>query len=136
MPEVLGLGGVRGVMFDCYKTLIDIKTDENSVETYRPVSRWLKYHGVAISSEDLMREYKRKCREEIDRCNERHPELKVEEIFSRVIRERGSWPVDDKNVGIEAARLFRSASLRRLKAFPQSLKLLEKAQGLPSGHRL
>ena len=72
-----GLNGVKGVMFDCYKTLVDIKTDESSVNTYQPVSRWLAYHGVNISSEDLMREYKWRCKEEIERCRERHAELKV-----------------------------------------------------------
>jgi len=33
------LEGVRGVLFDCYKTLIDIKTDEKSLRTYEPLSR-------------------------------------------------------------------------------------------------
>lgn len=27
------LDGIRGVLFDCYKTLIDIRTDESSTET-------------------------------------------------------------------------------------------------------
>ena len=62
MFEIQGLSGVKGVIFDCYKTLIDIKTDEKSISTYQPVSRWLMYYGVNISAEDLMREYKWRCR--------------------------------------------------------------------------
>jgi putative hydrolase of the HAD superfamily len=127
------LNGVKGVMFDCYKTLIDIKTEENSPNTYHPVSNWLKYHGVNISAENLMREYKWRCKEEIQLCREWHSELKVEEIFSKIVRHHASWPVNDVTVGIEAARLFRSASVRRLQAFPQSRMLLEKLKGYPLG---
>jgi putative hydrolase of the HAD superfamily len=128
-----GLYGVKGIIFDCYKTLIDIETNESSIKTYRPVSRWLMYHGVNISSEDLMREYNWRCKEEIERCHEWHSELKVEEIFSTIIRHHASWPVNDVTVGIEAARLFRSASLRYLQAFPQTMRLLERLRDYPLG---
>jgi putative hydrolase of the HAD superfamily len=133
MFDIQGLNGVKGVIFDCYKTLIDIKTDENRISTYQPVSRWLMYYGVNISAEDLMREYKLRCKEEMERCREWHSELKVEEVFSKIIRQHASWPVNDVTIGIEAARLFRSASVKRLKAFPQSFKLLEKLKGYPLG---
>jgi putative hydrolase of the HAD superfamily len=127
------MNGVKGVMFDCYKTLIDIKTDENSISTYQPVSRWLMYYGVNISAEDLMREYKWRCKEEIERCREMNSELKVEEVFSKIIRQHASWPVNDVTVGIEAARLFRSSSVRRLTVFPQSYRLLQKLKSYPLG---
>jgi putative hydrolase of the HAD superfamily len=124
---------VKGIMLDCYKTLIDIKTDESSISTYQPVSKWLMYYGVNISAEELMREYKGRCKEEIERCREMHSELKVEEVFSKIIRQHSSWPVNDVTVGIEAARLFRSSSVRRLKAFPQSYRLLQKLKSYPLG---
>lgn len=71
--------------------------------------------------------------EDIDRCRELHSELKVEEVFCKIICQYASWPVNDVTTGIEAARLFRSASIRRLKAFPRSLRLLEKLKGYPLG---
>jgi len=49
-----GLDGIRGVLFDCYKTLIDIRTDESSIKTYEPISRWLMYHGVKIAPDELI----------------------------------------------------------------------------------
>jgi putative hydrolase of the HAD superfamily len=128
-----GLSGVKGVMFDCYKTLVDIKTEESSIRTYEPVSGWLTYHGVNISAGDLMKEYKWRCKEELERRCEWHSELKVEEVFARIIRHNASWPVNDITVGIEAARLFRSASVRRLGAFPQSVRMLERLKGYPLG---
>jgi putative hydrolase of the HAD superfamily len=131
--DIMGLEGIKGVMFDCYKTLIDIKTDESSPKTYEPVSRWLAYHGVKLSPDQLMREYKWKCKEEIERCREMHSELRVEGVFSRIIRQHASWPVNDLTLGIEAARLFRSASVKRLQPFPQSVRMLEKLKGYPLG---
>jgi len=128
-----GFYGVKGVMFDCYNTLIDIKTDEKDLKTYEPVSKWLKYHGVNISPQDLLNEYRWRCKEELERRGEWHCELKVEEIFSKICRQRASWPIDDMTVGIEAARLFRAASIRRLRPFPQSVHLLQKLRGYPLG---
>jgi putative hydrolase of the HAD superfamily len=133
MFDIQGMNGVKGVIFDCYKTLVDIKTDENSLSTYQPVSKWLMYYGVNISAENLMHEYKWRCKEEIKNCRELHSELKVEEVFSKIIRHHASWPVNDTTIGIEAARLFRSASVRRLKSFPQSSRLLEKLKDYPLG---
>jgi len=133
MFEILGLNGVKGVIFDCYKTLIDIKTDEKDLKTYEPVSKWLMYHGVNISPQDLMNEYRWRCKEELERRGEWHSELKVEDVFSKIIRQHASWPVNDVNIGIEASRLFRSASVKRLKAFPQTYRLLEKLKGYPLG---
>ena len=128
-----GLYGIKGVMFDCYKTLIDIKTDEKDQKTYEPVSRWLIYHGVNISPQDLMNEYRGRCKEELERRGERNGELKVEDVFSKICRPHTSGPINDITVGIEAARLFRAASVRRLRPFPQSVRLLEKLRGYPLG---
>ena len=128
-----GLYGVKGVMFDCYKTLIDIKTDERDLKTYEHVSRWLMYHGVNISPQDLMNEYRWRCKKELERRCERHGELKVEDVFSKICRRHTSRPINDITVGIEAARLFRAASVRRLRSFPQSVRLLEKLKGYPLG---
>ena len=128
-----GLYGVKGVIFDCYKTLIDIRTDEGDLRTYEPISKWLMYHGINISPQDLMNEYKWRCHEYLNNSGEWHRELKVEEIFRAICRHHASWPINDATVGIDAARLFRAASVRRLKPFPQSIRLLEKLKGYPLG---
>jgi putative hydrolase of the HAD superfamily len=120
-------------MFDCYKTLVDIRTNENSVRTYEPLSRWLSYHGVKLSPDALMNEYKWRCKEEIERSWEMHREIKVEDIFSNICRNHASWPINEITIGIEAARIFRSSSIRRLQAFPQSIRLLDTLRNYPLG---
>ena len=51
-------GKIKGLIFDCYKTLIDIKTDEGSRETNERVSKWLLYQGVRIEPDRLREEYR------------------------------------------------------------------------------
>jgi len=57
--EEKGIMGIKGVIFDLYNTLIDIRTDEESISTYEQISKWLIYQGVKISADDLKNEYKR-----------------------------------------------------------------------------
>jgi putative hydrolase of the HAD superfamily len=125
--------GIKGVMFDCYKTLIDIKTDEKSISTYEPISRWLMYHGVNIGPQDLLNEYRWRCKERMERSRTMHSEIKVEEIFAEICRHHASWGINELTVGIEAARIFRSSSLKRLQAYPQSIRMLEMLRGYPKG---
>ena len=131
MFEAREFDGVKGVLFDCYKTLIDIKTDENSIDTYRPVSSWLVYQGVKISPEELMREYASTCSSEMEMSSEPLLEIRVEEIFSQICRRHAIWEIDDVRVGIEAARAFRAASMRYFNAYPQSLKILNRLKDYP-----
>ncbi|WP_292490366.1 HAD family hydrolase [Methanoculleus sp. 10] len=116
---------VAGVLFDCYGTLIDILTDERDIETYRYLSRWLLYQGVKISPESLRECYPRRVQEAADRVGGRHPEVRVEEVFAGICAEHSAWDVDAERLGIETARTFRAASLRRLGVIEKSRRLLD-----------
>jgi putative hydrolase of the HAD superfamily len=131
MPKHKGLEGVKGVIFDCYNTLIDIKTDDVSVDTYKQVSNWLIYQGVKIDPEELMAEYKKKSEEELESRWEKNPEIKVELVFGKICRQHALWDINESIVGVEAARAFRAASLRHFSAFHQSVKLLKELEGYP-----
>jgi len=117
--------GVAGVLFDCYGTLIDILTDEHDIRTYRCLSRWLLYQGVRIAPESLRDCYLRRVREAADRTGERYPEVRVEEVFAGICAEHGMWEADFDRLGVEAARAFRAASLRRLGVIGKSRRLLD-----------
>ncbi|KLK88427.1 HAD family hydrolase [Methanoculleus sediminis] len=116
---------VTGVLFDCYGTLIDILTDERDIETYRCLSRWLIYQGVRIAPEDLQGLYTCRVREAIERTAEPYPEVRVEEVFAGICVEHAVWEIDPKRLGIESARAFRAASLRRLGVIEKSRRLLD-----------
>jgi putative hydrolase of the HAD superfamily len=118
-------------MFDCYKTLIDIRTDEDNLDTYRTISNWLIYQGVKIEPEELRREYKWSCSVEIGNAWEMYPEIKIEHLFSSICKRYAIWPIDEASLGAELARTFRAVTLKKFQAFPQSLKLLEKFKDYP-----
>ncbi|MDD3933197.1 MAG: HAD family hydrolase, partial [Methanoculleus sp.] len=116
---------VEGVLFDCYGTLIDILTDEHDIRTYRCLSRWLLYQGVRITPRNLRAGYLRRVQEAADRTGERYPEVRVERVFAGICAEHSAWEIDAGQLGVEAARAFRAASLRRLGVIRKSQSLLD-----------
>jgi len=129
--EEKGITGIKGLIFDLYNTLIDIKTDEDSSSTYEPISKWLIYQGVRISSDELRSEYKRLVKEDMENRWEKYPEVRVEEVFANICRSHAVWNIDESRIGAEASRAFRAGSLRRLQLFPQTLPLLGELEGVP-----
>lgn len=129
--EEKGIVGIEGLIFDLYNTLIEIRTDEDSIETYEPVSKWLIYQGVRISPDDLKSEYKRLVKEDLESRWEKHPEARVEQVFRKICRNHAIWEIDESRLGAETSRAFRAGSLRKMQAFPQSVRLLKELEGYP-----
>jgi putative hydrolase of the HAD superfamily len=129
--EEKGITGIKGLIFDLYNTLIDIKTDEDSGSTYEPVSKWLIYQGVRISHDELRGEYKRLVKEGMENRWEKYPEVRVEEVFANICKSHAVWKIDEARLGAEASRAFRAGSLRRLQLFPQTLRLLGELENVP-----
>ncbi|WP_370572498.1 HAD family hydrolase [Methanomethylovorans sp.] len=122
---------IKGMIFDCYGTLIDIDTDENDYYTYDTVSKWLKYKGVKIDPDSLKSEYNSKIRDKMEASKEQHPDIRVEEIFADICGENAIWKSDTMYLGIETSKVFRSASLRRLHPFRESIAILNKYDNVP-----
>ena len=122
---------VKGIIFDCYQTLIDIYSEEHSLETYQVVSSWLAYQGVKIKPEKLWDTYMFKVKDRMMHSEEIYPEVRVEEIFAEICRENSFWKIDEKSLGVETSRVFRAASIRKLHPFPQSVKLIEHCINVP-----
>lgn len=125
------ISGIKGIIFDCYGTLIDIDTDEDDYYTYDTVSKWLKYKGVNIDPDLLKFEYHSKIRDKMEASQEKYPEVRVEEIFAEICGEHAIWKSDTTYLGIETSKVFRSASLRRLRPFQESLEILKRYKDLP-----
>ena len=123
--------GIKGLIFDLYNTLIDIRTDEDSINTYEPVSKWLIYQGVKISADDLKAEYHWLVKESMEGRWEKYPEVNVHEVFTNICKSHAVWKIDANVVGAEASCAFRAGSLRHMQAFPQSLRLLREMESYP-----
>ena len=72
-----------------------------------------------------------KVKDRMEHSREIYPEVRVEEIFAEICRENSVWKIDEKKLGIETSRVFRAASIRKLHAFPQSIKLIEHCINVP-----
>lgn len=77
------------VFFDIYKTLFDIKTDENDFRAYEFISNWLQYQGIKISPEKLFDLYRKITKEEYELSPETYPEVEIGQVFRRVIFDEG-----------------------------------------------
>ncbi len=119
------------MIFDLYGTLIDIRTDEDDFYTYDTVSKWLQYKGVKIDPEVLKSEYHSKIADRMAVSKEQYPEIRVEEIFAEICNENAIWKSDTTYLGIETSKVFRSASLRRMRPFEESLKILLRYKDIP-----
>ncbi|WP_321417554.1 HAD family hydrolase [uncultured Methanomethylovorans sp.] len=122
---------IKGMIFDLYGTLIDIRTDEHDFYTYDTVSKWLQYKGVKIDPEVLKSEYYSKIAERMAVSKEQYPEVRVEEIFADICSENAIWKSDTNYLGIETSKVFRSASLRRMRPFEESMKILKRYNAIP-----
>jgi len=87
MIEREGLQGINGILFDCYKTLIDIVTDEDDKKTYESVSNWLIYQGVRITPDQLKSEYKGSCLLGTQAIGQEYPEIRVEKTFEVICKQ-------------------------------------------------
>ncbi|NPV61654.1 MAG: HAD family hydrolase [Methanotrichaceae archaeon] len=129
--EELGYEGIKGVIFDCYNTLINISTDEGDISSYKPVARWLIYQGVRVSPEELMAEYRRGVKEYMESRWEAYPEVRVEAVWGKICERHAVWEIDSEALGKETSRTFRAATLERLQPFPQSERLLQELNDYP-----
>ena len=127
MPE--HLTRPRAVLFDLYGTLIDILTDEHSPELWTAMSRFLRYQGVVVEAEKLRQNYFAAVEEAQAASAEEHPEIDVEAIFGNLCGSQG----DPTTSGRTLTRLFRSLSIVRLDAYPDTLRAL---RALKPGFRL
>jgi len=129
--ELEGFEDVKGILFDCYNTLIEINTDEDDLSTYQSVSKWLMYKGIKIAPDKLLKEFKSATDAEMKLRWEKYPEIHLEQIFGRICKQHELWNINEDAVGIETARAFRAASIRKIDAFHQNESLLRALEDYP-----
>jgi len=116
------MSGIRAVIFDCYSTLVDIKTDESKPQIYRYLSLYLQYYGAQIEERTLKTMLKREKERYIRRKNERYPEVDLEVVFNNIVKKEG---LNNPFLAESCCKLFRLLSRERFQLFPDSLPVLE-----------
>lgn len=120
---------IRAVVFDIYKTLIDIRTDEESLEPYAFLSQWLSYHGVVTDPLTLRHRYLDLCSEEITRSGTPFPDFDIGRVFSRILLDARRSDLDLDAKSKELALLFRLSTTKSISVYPGVFELLTALKG-------
>ena len=120
---------IRAVVFDVYKTLIDIQTDEESLDSYLFLSRWLSYHGVEIDAVRLRLRYMELCREEIARSINPYPDFDIGKVFRTILLDSRLLNLDVASKSGELALLFRMLTTKFISVRPGAVQLLSSLKG-------
>ena len=112
---------VKAILFDLYGTLLDIRTDEESPDTWLRFAAWMENHGMAARPETLRREFSFGTRVLAAQpgpfaC----PEPDILPVFAAMCGARGGDPA----MGEQAALAFRRASTRLLRPYPETMSTL------------
>ena len=122
---------IRGIIFDINGTLSDIWTDEESLDVYRVVSNFLDYQGVKISPEKLKKLYFEINKRQRTDSDEPYPEFDIVALFKTMTDKNATSFFNDlpkkkrKLLPAITAEVFRAASRRRLKLYPDVKKTLD-----------
>jgi len=73
---------------------------------------------VRIDPDRLREEYKWKVISKLGNSDQKYPYIRIEEIFSEIYVDYAFKKIDPFWIGIETAKAFRTASLRKLEVYP------------------
>lgn len=113
---------VRAALFDVYGTLIDIWTDEQRLDTWLLMSRFLEYSHISIEASRLRDAYMEAAHRSQAESDESHPEVDVLGALRSVISGCGFAAAN--HAVVAAAQVFRAASIVRFGLFPETLEVL------------
>lgn len=113
---------IRAVIFDCYSTLIDIKTNEHKDEVYNYLSLYLQYYGAKLDAGKLKSAFYKEKEHYLQSQKERYPETDIEIVFSNILKKEG---LDNPFLTGSCCKLLRVLSRERFQLFPDSLPVLE-----------
>lgn len=114
---------LKTVIFDLYRTLIDIRTDEGDDAVYETVSRFLSYHLIRIDADELRSSLFGGIERSMRESNERHPETDVFKVFDEILTTYGGQSYD-RSIIADVAMLYRSLTIRRFGLFPAVPEIL------------
>jgi len=119
---------IRAALFDLYGTLIDIRTDEQDPYVYEIISRYLGYHSVNISPEEIRRAYFGGIQQHLEYSREIHPEVDVYKLFFNIMNKYGKKK-SSRDIVVDVATLFRSLTMRQFKTFDGVYEVLVSLNG-------
>jgi putative hydrolase of the HAD superfamily len=127
-----GVKPVRAVIFDLYRTLIDIWTDERNPEVWARLARFLTYQGVWIAPEELSALFSGGAEQQQRDRPGAFPEVDVDLVFRDILTHAGCREADSLAGPLTA--FFRTLSMVQFRLFPDVLPSLTRLR--ENGHRI
>jgi putative hydrolase of the HAD superfamily len=117
---------MKNYIFDLYGTLIDIHTDEEKDELWEKMAEYYNDFGTHYTKDSLKWRYHEICKEEEERLGGQYPEIRLEHVFFRLLKEDGGVSgMDDYEWCLLCARYFRGISRDQLIVYPGARELLK-----------
>ncbi|MFX0202337.1 MAG: HAD family hydrolase [Candidatus Hodarchaeota archaeon] len=113
---------IRAIIFDCYSTLVDIKTNEEKAEVFNYLSLYLQYYGAKMDAEKLKSALKLEREQYQYSEEERYPEVDLEIVFRNLLKKEG---LDNPFLVESCCKLFRVLSREHFQLYPDSLPVLK-----------
>lgn len=115
------------LIFDLYGTLVDIHTDESD-EVWEKTAIFFGFYGAHYSAKELQTAFRDLMAQKEAQAGQNYecfPDIPCELVFSQLFREKGIAE-NAEALGIQAAQLFRIASMEYIKRYPHVLESLKK----------
>ena len=113
------------LVFDLYGTLVDIHTEEDDL-VWEKTALYFGFYGAHYTGSELRDAFraemcKREARE--GQSYECFPDIPFEQVLTQLFRDRGVTERAEE-LGVNAAQLFRIASIEYIKLYPDALEAL------------
>ena len=113
----------RIILFDCYNTLLETRTDEHDLDVWQGLANFLSYQGLHSHGQQLHDRYFHHMRVMQKESAEEYPEIDMVRLFRDVLAELG-YQGPELFVK-QITQLFRALSIRHLAPFPDTIPALQ-----------
>lgn len=114
----------KNYIFDLYGTLVDINTNEGRKKLWEKLALFYSYNGAVYSYIELKKAYFKEVKKELNaNIKTDYPDIDISIVFERLFLNKGI--VAEKDLIIQAARLFRIVSTDYIRLYPGVLELLQ-----------
>lgn len=125
---------MKNLIFDLYGTLVDIHTEEND-QVWEKTALYFGFYGAHYAGPELHKAFDAAMAQREAQAGQSYecfPDIPVEQVMAQLFREKGVEEADA--LGINAAQLFRIASIEYLRLYPGVKEALATLR--QRGHRL
>lgn len=115
----------KDLIFDLYGTLVDIHTEESDL-VWEKTAIFFGFYGAHYGTEELKAAFRaamRRREAQAGQSYECFPDIPFEQVMAELFRDKGIEEHADA-LGVQAAQLFRIASIEYIRLYPQVLEAL------------